>query len=91
MGSPDDFTLSVSQPSFRGLIITCALEAREIDVYAEALPDAPDHDFSVILSQPLHWSRPLATFELTDAEAQALRTALMRRASRDGLRIRWDG
>ncbi|PZF93148.1 hypothetical protein [Micromonospora deserti] len=90
MPSPDDFTLSVSRPSFRALLITCALGTREIDVYAEALPDSPDYDWSIVLSQPLHWTRPLRGMALTDVEAQTLRTALMRRASLDGLRIRWD-
>ncbi|GAB3183172.1 hypothetical protein FHX75_111735 [Micromonospora palomenae] len=58
MPSPDDFTLSVSRPSFRALLITCALGTREIDVYGEVIPDSPDYDWSIVLSQPLHWTRP---------------------------------
>jgi hypothetical protein len=88
--SPDDFTLSVSQPSYRALLITCALGQREIDVYAEALPGCPDYDWSIVLSQPLCWTRPLGRTHLTRAEVQSLQAALVRRANTDGLRVRWD-
>jgi hypothetical protein len=87
--SPGGFTISITRPTFRALVITCALAQREIDVYAEALPDSPNYDWSIILDRPLYWVRPART-ALTDAEAAALTTALVQRADTDGLRVRWE-
>ncbi|GAA1278846.1 hypothetical protein Psi02_60870 [Planotetraspora silvatica] len=84
-----DFTVSITRPSFRALLITCTLRQQEIDVYAEALPDSTDADWSIVLNGTLYWTRP-ATTALTEPEKQALRAVLAKRAETEGLRIRWD-
>ena len=81
--------LTVSRPSFRALLFACALGDRELDLYAEALPDSPDHNWSILQQDLRRWTRPRG-LELTPSQQDAVRTALLARIEADGLRLRWD-
>ncbi|WP_203859639.1 hypothetical protein [Plantactinospora mayteni] len=88
--TPGDIAIRASRPSFRALLLTCVATGREIDLYAETLPDSPDHDWSVDLSDLENWVRP-AMVPISREERRALAAAIKGWADVGGLRVRWDG
>jgi hypothetical protein len=87
--APEESNLSISRPSYRAILFTWRSGDRELDLYAEALPDSLDHDWSIILDD-LCWTRSLRTGTLSKAETVTFGRALVRRVAAEGLRVRWE-